>query len=203
MLFRAFCVSFQLSSPLYSLHFSSTQGSLVKGPLKVSFYLDFSLLLYLHESGARESLVRSSMVSKLPYNIVFSSLLISTNLAQGYHKELFYLSLSSFLSLYCISVRLHYVQTTRNMAFLCLSTLGSQVVDVNLFINLRSLSARHSQGAEYLVFYAYLSSEGWSWAKLKNINFLLIWIPTINSVSYDLSRPPALLSLLLKRGGPP
>ena len=113
------------------------------------------------------------------------------SLAKEHLSASHYLSLSLLLSKCFISLRLHHVQATLNMAFLCISTLGSLA---------QGQSPERRESSSYFVlspwffferktFYLNLHrTDGWWCLKLRNIK-LLIWFPTINSTSHRLSHP--------------
>ena len=64
-----------LSCSLNSFHVFNTQGSQVKDPLGVSYYLDYSSFLYLYECSTKVSLVCPTLVSKVSYYLDIYSLL--------------------------------------------------------------------------------------------------------------------------------
>ena len=111
--------------------FFYTQSSLVKGLLEVSYYLYYSLFLYLHKSGIRSSFICLTLVSKISHILISIHFFISTGLAQGYSKALHYFSLSLLFYFHEFGTRLfkvlHYVRlhftfllihpTTWNMVF--------------------------------------------------------------------------------------
>ena len=141
---------------------------------KVSYYLKFSLLLYLHGSGTR--LLQSITLSQA--SLLFS---IFLSLTQGHLKVMYYLSLSSLKTVYWqdyIISKHHVIWLFSVSPFWAVWCKARAQNDMNSSRSFQLISC-WTPWVSYTCIFSY-----WRVGKsedITTITFLLIWISTINS----------------------
>ena len=167
-----------------------------KVSLEVSDHLDFSSLLYLHESGTRISLVLSVQVCKVSYYLRRCGPRSPKGIAlsQSYF--------ASFIVLY--TGKTAHVQTTCKMAFLVLFTLQVRAQsDANLEVTSCPLCGTLLRGRGSFIFYIYLPPNLAGEAKKYQSSPYLVSKNQFRLPLFVEPFTPDLLLLLAKRGGPP